>query len=131
MLKYDEVNIKYQKAYQSSEHLTRQLEAESAKCDGLSEQLKGLRQREIDLMTWSTQLELELNHLRDAAEDHGPNHSELERELVDLRGQLRKAEDNLRGANTKFNEAEQLLQMERENAAGFKVRHLQGRMGSD
>ena len=122
IFKYDEVAAECQKARQTNEHLNKQLEAQKEHGEKLDERIKSLCQSEADLRAHSSRLELELNGLKDKALDFDSEPPDLEREIIGLRGQLRKAEDDLQVAVEKLNTAEGLRQREESATASWKVR---------
>jgi chromosome segregation ATPase len=122
ILKYDEVSIEYEKARQTNDHLTKQLQAQKEHHEKLDGRVKSLLHSEITLKSRSSQLEMELNTLKNISCDRNSEPSVLEREAVALRSQLRKAEEDLQVAVDKLNKVEEVRGKEESEAAGWKVR---------
>jgi chromosome segregation ATPase len=121
MWKYEDVVAENRKAHKSNDTLKKQLEAQHQHCSYLDEQIKALQLTEVDLTAHSTQLERDLNDLKDMSHDPETEPSELERGMMDLRQQLRKAEEDLQAANTRIEEAEQVRQELEQDGARVKV----------
>ena len=122
ILKYNEVSIECQKARQTNDHLTKQLQAQKEHHEKLDARVKSLLQNEVTLKSRSSQLEMELNTLKNMSCDRDSEPSVLEQEAVALRSQLRKAEEDLQVAIDNLNKVEKVRGKEESEAAGWKVR---------
>jgi chromosome segregation ATPase len=122
MVRYEDVVAENRKAYEASDTLKRQLEVQQQHCSQLDEQIKAFQQAEADLRARSGQLERDLNDLKNMSHDPETEPSELERGMIDLRQQLRKAEEELQAAHTQIEKAEQVRQELEQDGAKYKVR---------
>lgn len=122
ILKYDEVSAEYQKARHTNDHLEKQLEAQKEAHGKLDERVGSLLQSEADLKSRSTEMEIELNALRDMTRNHDVDPPDVQRKVYALRDQLRKADGDLQVAVDKLSHAEELRQGEESAAATWKVR---------
>lgn len=101
MVKYEDVVAENRKAHESNDTLKKQLEAQHHLSRGLEEQIRVLRQSEVDLKERSSQLEREVSDLNNIARDYESDPLELEQEVIGLHQQLEKAEVDLEAANVK------------------------------
>ncbi|KAF2680868.1 hypothetical protein K458DRAFT_88845 [Lentithecium fluviatile CBS 122367] len=110
VLKYDEAIAQYHQTEHANELLVKQAESQKELCARLEEQIRCHCQTETDLKSRYAQLEKEVVDLRDMAHDHNSDPPELEQELVNLRHQMRKAEENLQAKATELDDANRRLQ---------------------
>jgi chromosome segregation ATPase len=101
--------------------LKKQLEAQQQHSSRLDEEIKAFQQNEVDLKARASQLEHDLNDLRDMSHNPQTEPSELERGITDLRQQLEKTEEDLEAASTKIENAEQVRQELEKEGAKYKV----------
>lgn len=94
MLKYEEVVTESRRVQQTNELLMQEMEAKNEHAERLNEQIKAHRQTEEALKARTLQIEGELESLKEVPQDHDAYPLVLERELTDLRQQLKKAEDD-------------------------------------
>jgi chromosome segregation ATPase len=121
VLKYEDATAEHLKVHQSNEVLSKELNAEKLKSEKLNGQVKILQQSEVHLKTQSARLENELKTMKDMARDSASLPSELEREMVNLRAELRGKESDLRQAAAKAEAAEKLQEIRENEAAEWKV----------
>ena len=121
MVRYEDVVAENRKAYEANDTLKKQLETQQQHCTQLDEQIKALQQTEANLRARSSQLESGLNDLKDIPHDPETEPSELERGIVDLRQQLRKAEEDLQAAHTRIEKTERIQQELEQDGAKYKV----------
>lgn len=122
ILKHDKANAELQEARLANQDLVRQLQSEKTSCEHLNERIKELEQKESDLKTCTSQLELELSKARDQSSDCSK--LQLEAKITDLSSQLRRAEEDLKTAKSKLREGEQLQQAEDFELLQWRVSRL-------
>jgi chromosome segregation ATPase len=109
MLKYEEVVTESRRIQQSNDVLIQEIKAQKQHAERLNEQIKVYQQTEEALKARTVQTERELEDLKELARDHEADPLELEREMIDFRQQLKKAEDDLRQSEGSRQSTEQEL----------------------
>jgi archaellum component FlaC len=121
ILKFDEVSIECAKARQTNDHLIKQLQIQKEHHENLDEQVKSLLHNEITLKSRSSQLEMELNTLKNMSRDRNSEPSNLAKEAIALRSQLGKVKNDLQVAMDNLIKVEEVREKEGSEAAGWKV----------
>jgi chromosome segregation ATPase len=96
MLRHEEVTAENRKMHESNLSLKSQLEAQQQHSNQQDNQIKGYQQTEADHKARLEQLERDLNELKNVPPI---DTSGLEQEILDLRQQSNRAEEDLRAAN--------------------------------
>jgi len=107
MLRYDEATTENRKTQELNVSLQTKLEEQQQRSDQLNEQIKKLKQSEVNLQAQSDQLERDLIELRVTPPVPHVDIEKLEREALDLRQQLKKVEEDLKAANNNVEMIEQ------------------------
>ena len=107
MLRYDEATTENRKTQELNVSLQTKLEQQQQRSDQLNEQIKKLKQSEVNLQAQSDQLERDLIELRVTPPVPHVDIEKLEREALDLRQQLKKVEEDLKAANNNVEMIEQ------------------------
>jgi chromosome segregation ATPase len=114
ILKYKEVVTESRRVQQSNEVLVEEIATQKQHAERLNEQIKAHQQTEEALKARTAQIERQFEELNELARDHGVDPLELDREMNDLRQQLKKAGDDLK-------QSEGLRQSTEQELASLKV----------
>ncbi|KAJ4349544.1 uncharacterized protein N0V89_008160 [Didymosphaeria variabile] len=110
VLRNEDVSEECQKTQQSKEHFLQQLEVQKEQCAKLEGAIRSSRQQEADAKARCSFLESELEAWKGKSCNHDSDSAQIEEEAGNLRQQLEKAREDLRGELTELGRVQQRLE---------------------
>lgn len=123
LVNHEKIVAESRKVRELGDHLQGQLDFQREHSRELESQIESLRSIEANLKARSDQLESELSDLRSHPQQHGPEAEPtgLQEALTDLQQHLKKAEEDLRSANSRTDQHDLVQFKLRQEIAEYKV----------